>query len=303
MLKLASKFAMDIFPSVIATVVGAYIVNHYINAKPPAGDVPAAAVSPADPKKAVSKADSKPAEKSADLGNLHEPGVRAKGVSEKSISDKAATDKAPVEKPTEKADRPSETASIPPVAPSDKGRHQPTPKEKTASKTPPAPAAEPVATAPVTAPPAEAAVTPDANDLARAAIERLRGNEPAPRGQETARLPEAPKAAEPPRTAVAAPVAPAPVPAAAAPSLQPLPPPILVSTPSTVDAKPPVARADDPSRPTPPADIPDAHPPLDLRADAVDQPAKRPNVAEDVLSATKKLFNSVLPKSQQQQQQ
>jgi hypothetical protein len=257
-------------------------------------------MSPADPKKAVSKADSRPAEKSADLGNIPESGVRAKGISEKSISEKAAADRATVEKPAEKADRPSETASIPPVAPTEKGRHQPIPKEKTVSKTPPAPAAEPVAAAaPVTTPPAEASVTPDANDLARAAIERLRGNEPAPRGQETARLPEPPKAAEPPRTAVVTPAAPA-APVASAPSLQPLPPPILVSTPATVDAKPPVARADDPARPTPPADIPDAHPPLDLRADAVDQPVKRPNVAEDVLSATKKLFNSVLPKQQQQ---
>ena len=46
MLKLASKFAMDIFPSVIATILGAYIVNHYINNKTPAAD-PAAAVSTA----------------------------------------------------------------------------------------------------------------------------------------------------------------------------------------------------------------------------------------------------------------
>ena len=56
MLKLASKFAMDIFPSVIATILGAYIVNHYINAKTPAAD-PAAAVSTADPKKAALKAE------------------------------------------------------------------------------------------------------------------------------------------------------------------------------------------------------------------------------------------------------
>lgn len=296
MLKLVSKFAMDILPSVIATVVGAYIVNHYINTKTPAA-VPTAAVSPAEPKKAVSKADSKPAEKSADLGNIHEPGVRAKGISEKSISEKSAADKAAVDKPAEKADRPSETASIPPVAPAETRHHQPAPREKAVSKTPAAektPPAEPVVAAPVTAPPAEPAATPDANDLARAAIERLRGNEPSSRTQEAVRLPEPPKPAEPPRT-VAIPAVPAPV--AVAPSLQPLPPPITVSTPQTADPKP-VARTDDPTRPTPPADIPDPHPPLDLRADA-DQPAKRPSVADDVLSATKKLFNSVLPKPQQ----
>jgi hypothetical protein len=312
MLKLASKFAMDIFPSVIATILGAYIVNHYINAKPPAdAAATAAAMSSADPKKAASKADSKPAERSADLGNLPEPGVRAKGISEKSIIDKSATDKAmiekPAEKPVDKADRPSETASIPPTAPADPRRHQPAPREKAASKAAPAPAAEPVVAVPVTAPPADAAATPDANDLARAAIERLRGTEPAPapRVQESARVPEPrvpepPKTTEPPRV-VATPAAPAPasVPVANAPSLQPLPPPIMVSTPQ-VENKPTAARVDDPLRPTPPADIPDPHAPLDLRADAnTDQPTKRPSVADDMLSATKKLFNSVLPKQQQ----
>ena len=289
MLKLASKFALDIFPSVIATILGAYIVNHYINTKP-AGVDATAAVSTADPKKSGSRGDSKPAEKSADLGNVPEPGVRAKGVSEKSLSDKSAIDKAVVT-PAEKADRPAETASIPPVAPTP--RHQSASREK-AAKTQPAPApAEPVVAAPVTAPAAE----PDANDLARAAIERLRGSEPAARVQETSKQ-EPSKPAEGPRV-VAAPVAPsvpASVPVTAVPALQPLPPPILVSTPST-DAKQPVARADDPLRPTPPADIPDAvHAPLDLRADATDQPVKRPSVADDVLSATKKLFNSVIPK-------
>ena len=304
MLKLASKFAMDILPSVIATILGAYIVNHYINTRPPAADATAAAVSTADPKKAFSRADSKPAEKSADLGNMPEPGVRAKGISEKAITDKSATDKAVIEKPvdkaTDKTDRPSETASIPPAAPAaDTRRHQSAPREKAASKPTPAPAspAEPVVAAPVTAAPAEPTVTPDANDLARAAIERLRGTEPAPRVQDSARAAEPPKAIEPPHIATAP--APASVPVVAAPSLQPLPPPILVSTPPT-DTKPPVARVDDPLRPTPPADIPDPHAPLDLRADAAaDHPAKRPSVADDVLSAAKSMFNSVLPKQQQ----
>ena len=164
--------------------------------------------------------------------------------------------------------------------------------------------------APVTAPAAEPAGGPDANDLARAAIERLRGSEP--RVQESARTPERPKALEPKalepkalsrrlrnrllswqRRSI-----PAPAPVAAAPSLQPLPPPIMVSTPQ-VENKPTPVRANDPLHPTPPADIPDpAGAPLDLRADATDQPppAKRPSVADDVLSATKKLFNSVIPK-------
>ena len=285
MLKLASKFAMDIFPSVIATIVGAYIVQHYINNKPPAADA-AAAVSTANPKKAAAKPDSKPAERSADLGNTPEPGVRAKGISEKAINDRSASDKAAVEKPaSDKAERPSETASIPPT---ETRRHQPT-REKT-SKAAPVTVPEPVVAAPVTTPAADPTPTPDANDLARAAIERLRSSEPAARVQESAHV------AEPARSVVA-PVAPAPtpVPVAASPSLQPLPPPIQVSTPPA-DNKPAV-RTDGSFRPTPPADIPDPRAPLDLRADATDQPAKRPSVADDVLSAAKSMFNSVLPKN------
>ena len=53
MLNYLKKFAMEILPSVAATIIGAYIVNHYIAAKP-AADV-AAAVSAAKP-----KADAKP---------------------------------------------------------------------------------------------------------------------------------------------------------------------------------------------------------------------------------------------------
>ena len=130
MLKLVSKFAMDILPSVIATIVGAYIVNHYINVKPAAdAAATAAAVSTADPKKADSRRPirSRP-QKSADLGNIPEPGVRAKGISEKAIIDKSAAEK-PAEKPADKADRPAETASIPPIAPAsapaESRRHQP----------------------------------------------------------------------------------------------------------------------------------------------------------------------------------
>ena len=281
MLKIASKFAMDIFPSVIATILGAYIVNHYINSKP---DAPtAAAVSLTAPKK-------------ADLGNTPEPGVRTKGISEKSVIDKSAVEKAAVEKPVveKPADKPAETASIP----ADTRRHPPNPreKEKAVAKTipaqPVAPVVEPVVAAPNTAPPVEAAITPDrdANDLARAAIERLRGtSDSSPRAQETVRLPD------PPRV-IAAPAAPS----VASPSIQPLPPPILVSTPpaETFDAQtkpsyPATAQGDDPRRPTPPADIPDPKP-LDLRADAI-PPKPRTNVAEDVLSAAKSMFHSVLP--------
>jgi hypothetical protein len=288
MLKLVSKFALDIFPSVIATIIGAYIVNHYINNKPPAADASAtaAAVSPADPKKAGSRSDSKPAEKSADLGSTAEPGMRAKG-----SSDKSTTDKPAAEKPADKVEKPSDTASIPPVTPAEPRRQQPAPREKAATRAAPAvvpqatpSAAEPAIAAPNTVAPAETG--PDANDLARAAIGRLHRANVAS---------EPPRAPEPPRVMAAPAPPPAPL---VVPPLQPLPPPIQVSTPPA-DLKPPyppMVRMGDPQRPTPPADIPNPRPPLDLRADAVDAPQGRPSVAEDVLSAAKSVFNSVLPK-------
>src|SRR5437899_4370493 len=311
--KYVSKFAMDIFPSVAATIIGAYIVNHYIATKP-AANAPAAAVSTAEPQAEAkpapeaAKAGSKAPETSADVANLPEPGIKARGISEKAVIEKTAAEKPNVvEKPAEKyAEKPAETASIP----AGTRRHQPAPREKAVAKAVPAPAqpaasvSAPVVAAPgtVPAPPVDAAIVPeerrDANDLARAAIERLRGaNEGAPRAQETARIPDAPRAQDPPRVVSASPV-------------RPLPPPIMVSTPTaqTFDSsagssqmKPPyAARIDDPRRPTPPADIPAASsssPPLDLHAEA-EEPSRRGHttVAEDVLSAAKSVFHAVLPK-------
>ena len=48
--KYISKFTIDILPSVAATVIGAYIVNHYIVTRPGTDAPVAAAVSAADPK-------------------------------------------------------------------------------------------------------------------------------------------------------------------------------------------------------------------------------------------------------------
>ena len=298
MLKYVSKFTLDVLPSLLATVIGAYIVNHYIVAKP---DAPAAAaVSTAEP-----KADVKAPETPADVANVPEPGVRAKGISEKSIIEKSAAEKPAVEKPAEKsADKPAETASIP----VETKRHQPAPREKTAKTVaPPVQPSVPVVAAPVAAPPAEAA-TPaeehrDANDLARAAIERLRGlTDSSPHPQEAARPAEAPRV-------VSAPAVETPR-VVSAPPVRPLPPPIMVSNPAgealdpaaagSSPQKPPyaadAARIGDPRRPTPPADIP-ASQPLDLRAEALEPPAREHrNVAEDVLSAAKSVFHAVLPK-------
>jgi hypothetical protein len=311
--KYLTKFTVDILPSVAATVIGAYIVNHYIISKPGADAPVASAVSTAVPvaAKADVKTSAKTPETSADSANLREPGVKAKGISEKAVLERAAAEKPQVKSGEHAADKPAETAAIP----VETRRHQPAPREKTVAKTVPvpAPAAVPVVSAPAPVPPAETASTPeerrDANDLARAAIERLRGaNEGPPRAQEAARAPDAarvpPDAARVPPDAARVPDAPRVV---SAPPVRPLPPPILVSTPAneTFDSqsgpsppRPPyagTARIDDPNRPTPPADIPAR--PLDLRAEAAGSSmGERTTVAEDVLSAAKSVFHAVLPK-------
>src|SRR6516225_6216136 len=281
MLNYLKKFALDILPSVAATIIGAYIVNHYIATKPekPAAAVSAAA-SKADPRKAVAKTElkseakadpAKSAQVPAETASIPEPGIKAKGISERvMIENRAAEGPAevkPVEKPadvkaveTKPEAKPAETAS----APVETRRR-------------------------VTAP------TRDANDLARAAIQRLRGNNEgsAPRAQEAARAP-APDAArlqETPRTVVAAP---------AAPVVRPLPPPIAVAAPP-VDTSVAGMAAADPNRPTPPAEIPPAQPrpPVDLRAEAANAMSHTKAVAEDVLAAAKSMFHVVIPNSGQ----
>lgn len=161
----------------------------------------------------------------------------------------------------------------------------------------PAAVATPDVATPNTAPPVEAAIAPEdrvnANEIARVTLERLRGtNEGSTHTMEASRTPDPPRLVSNPP--------------AAAPAVRPLPPPIMVSTPGndSFDAAPGSSRnppyaaaapADDPRRPTPPADIPTA-PPLDLRAEAVEPPPAHTNVAEDMLSSMKSVFHAVLPK-------
>lgn len=302
MLKYIAKISMDIFPSVLATIIGAYIVNHYINARP-AADTPAALVGPAQAGK-----NGKP----ADVANLPAPGVKAKGISEKNVTDKAAVEK-PADKPVDQPGAETKAADVKAadVAPAEAAaaspRGRPPAREKALAKS--TPVSTPAVTAPATVPvveansaPSVAAASPDANDLARAAIERLRKfpesksaeKSPEAAPQEAARAPEAPRAQDASRVVTAAPSA-----------VRPLPPPINVSTPSVeTPVNPPYTASvgnDDPNRLTPPADIPVPviAPPLDLRADAdgsMPRP-KKTNVADEMLSGVKSMFHAVLPKS------
>jgi hypothetical protein len=300
MLNYLKKFALDILPSVAATIIGAYIVNHYIATKPngPAAAVTSAATN-AEPKKATSRAEAKaakPTEISTETAAIPEPGIKAKGISERAmIENRAAENPAevkPVDKPAEA--KPVEAKPV-----------EAKPVEARAVDTKPAePAGASVegrrhATAP----------NRDANDLARAAIERLHG---AQRAQENAHppAPETPRAQDAPRTLVAAPAPVAPVTPASPPQIgpmvRPLPPPIAVTTPpvesstaAAAPASPPYTASVDPNRPTPPAEIPPPppRPPLDLRAGAANAMSHTKNVAEDVLAATKSMFHALVPGS------
>jgi hypothetical protein len=269
--KYISKFTIDILPSIIATIVGAYIVTHYINPKndtdKPAASVASTPDATIDSKAAVAS----PAEKSADI--VGAPAVPA---------GKPRVEKASIDK--------SEKDSVSAPNP---GRHQPMIREKPVAKATPAVVTPPVAT--VSIAPA-ASPTPeerrDANELARAAIERLRTTREAqPVVQEAAKPTEPPRVQEAARSVVPP------------PSLQQLPPPINVSTPpietyASAPSRPPYAaeRSVEPRGPVPPGDIP-SPPPLDLQADSGrSNRGERTNVAEDVLSAAKSVFHSVIPK-------
>jgi hypothetical protein len=298
MMNYLKKFALEILPSVAATVIGAYIVNHYISK--PADPPVAAVVAPAtDAKK------SKPAE-SADA-NSPQPGVKAKGISERGMMEKAASEQPGDFKPAEAKSaetksaetkpaeaKPAETAS----APAEPRRHFfSAPKavakatNTAAPATTPAPAASPAAPAETVATTAAPADGRDANDLARAAIERLRGSEP--RTQEAARTTDAPRV-EAPRSVT-------PPPATA--SLKPLPPPITVAPPvESAAVSPPYTATVDPNRPTPPADIPPP-PPMDIRADASKLATRTTNMAQDVLRSAKSMFHAVIPGSSSDRQQ
>ncbi len=286
-----SKYILEVIPSVVATVLGAYIVTHYINSKPDADKPAAAASAPAVPVKAVEAPKTeKPKSETAKAEPARSEPLRAEPETAKSepVKSEAAVE-------TEKSsDKSAEAARV-------LRRHQIVVKERAAK-----------AAVPEKAAPVEANATPedrrDANDIARAAIERLRGAEP--RAAE-AKAPErklntvgyAPAVA-PPQTYTPPPVQAASPPAVYVPppareAAIPTPPPALAPLPSEnvapLPMPPPsasVARAEDPSRPTPPADIPQR--PLDIRAkDDVNQ---NTSVAEDVVSAAKNAFQSVMPR-------
>ena len=233
MLKYLKKFVLDILPSVVATIVGAYIVHHYVIPAATPNTTAAAAVSSAD-----SVPDAAGAEKPSFL---------------KGVADKVAIEKI-VEKTSD-------------AAPADVKKRNLTHRAKPSARTPDQ-------TASISEFPA-AEERRDANDLARAAIERLRTPADAPR---------------------------------AVPAMPALPPAITVATPSSevfnagtgaimTPARPALsARAADPTRPMPPETIP-APPPLELHSNIVTATAGRAvTAADDMMSAAKSVLHAVLPR-------
>lgn len=305
--KLFSKYFLEVIPSIVATVVGAYIVTHYINAKSEA-DKPAAAMSAPS---GTSKDASPKALKTDDPGDRAAKSESAKAEAarlkaEKQALEKAAAERAAVDR-AENAKRAaeklaSEKAAVEKAAAeklaSEKAAAEKAVAEKLASEKAAADKRERAAKAvPVIPPAAEANATPDdkrdANDLARAAIERLRKSSPQPVDQ-----PRAPEAAQNQDRGKVNSVVYAP--AAQQPVVQPLPPAVNVAPqpseaavmappkpfPKPIDS---ADSADDALRLTPPADIPSR--PVDLRA------KQRTSVTEDVVSAAKSVFHAVVPES------
>lgn len=296
MLKHVSNFFLQIFPSVVATVVGAYIVTNYINAKP-AADAPKAAVAST-------------AEPARDVTEGKDAGRAAEAPAETADRPK------PIDKQTEKPAPESKRQAAKSADKSEKPKAAPAPVVMSG---PAAPAPVTVAVAPSA--PAATDLAPasdnrDANELARAALDRLRGPVEAARQPETPRQPEVakqpePKQAETPRPAAPAPAARTPEPpkvAAATPAqphvqqtVQPLPPAMLVTTPSNgagprtdeANAKPrePVREERSFTSFRPPADIPLA-PPLDLQAAS----RQSTSITDDVVSTARSVFHAVIPR-------
>jgi hypothetical protein len=303
--KYLSKFVLEVLPSVFATVVGAYIVAHYINPKSEGPKAAVVATAPATEAKDAADttgtvedkaADTTPAEsKSADL--KAEPKIESKSADTKSSEPKSSEPKSADAKPAD-----AEPAKVEPAKVETAKAKVAKPEEKK-----------------------------NAIELARAAIERLRGSTvdtPTPPAQQPARAPsETARAEEGARVAVQAPSQRAP---AAAPALTtgvaaqpgaavtaappPLPPPVIVASPygrhsvgpeATPAAIAPAEQGVDQAnanRPTPPADIPT--PPADipfqrgydLQAQAA--PVEHVSIADHVLSTTKSFFRALTPNSQ-----
>ena len=130
MLKYVTKFAMDILPSVVATIIGAYIVNHYIVTKPDADAPPPRCPRPT-PRRRDAKTDAKADAKlsASVVSNLPQPGVKAKGISEKAMHREDGCRKAGGGRKAQRRSPPT-SRRRPPASRADTRRHAPAPRER-----------------------------------------------------------------------------------------------------------------------------------------------------------------------------
>ena len=270
MLNYISKFVLQMLPTISATVIGAYIVSTWINPKTPpeSAKIAARAQEPAktepakaEPVKAMPAAaqDAPPAQEAS-----AEPAAEAKPAEIKPVESP---------KPVKAASTPEKVRVIPIV--------------KQANETSTAFTQAPEAASADERKEVNRDTAKDANELARAAILRLRGNETARAADEPAKPVASTVRVQ--QTRVGPDVAPAPV-ATVAP---PLPPAVSIAAPRIAPGDgADQAAATTPDRMSPPAEIPAARNPLNLQASAR---IENPSIADDFVSATKSFFRAITP--------
>jgi hypothetical protein len=265
MLGYLSKFVLQMLPTISATVIGAYIVTTWINPK-----------TQPDPAKIAAQQAAKAAPAAEELAVPDIPVAPAPAVTK---SAEAAETTKPVET-SQPAKEAAKAASAP-----DNVRVIPIVKQ-------PAATAELSVTTAAQAAAAETVAAAeerkDANELARAAIQRLR------RGSESARVTDEP-AVKPAILAVRVQqprVAPEPLQASSLATVAPpLPPAVSIASPRYSQFE--VSDQGAPERPTPPGEIPTMRQPLGLQASH--RVGENASFAEDFVSATKSFFRAITP--------
>jgi hypothetical protein len=133
MLKYASKFFLNIFISVLATVIGSYLANHYIAGRPAANTPISLADATNDPDRPDANAASREALKAGIAGSEDPSAVAnalepAGAIGGRSV-DKTNNDKAANEKAAPPVDKPAESTNVPARL------HRSAPRSKQISKT------------------------------------------------------------------------------------------------------------------------------------------------------------------------
>ena len=267
MLGYLSKFVLQMLPTISATVIGAYIVATWINPKTPPEPAKVAARQQA-PKVASHVVEPDAVEAEAAKAEEAEAAKAEEVASETAKPAKAALGAYPIRViPIVRSSAPAADAPDPleSVSAADERKDA---SNKDASKE-----------------------TRGANELARAAIRRLRGGSENQRAAEELPKPVAAATHSPQaRLAVEMPQA---LPAMMVTSAPPLPPAVTIAGPRYPQADA-ADMATQPERLTPPGEIPTAErQPLTLQASH--RVAENPSFADDVLSATKSFFRAITP--------